>query len=216
MSGYKIGKEIDPVAVVALLIAVVTAVSQLYDHLVGANLKLFTPAQVELRKSANGPWFVVHAQMSYVNTGGAGYNGVIEKEYVKLAIPAKKEKTTKEIELAWQSFVTSDPGKDEIRTDKDAHVTIVNGASASSHQTAFYPRSVNCNNTKCNRYPNHIKVTEFLDRMRRDSVKELEFTFYAKVYGETEPLSVSCTVKVDTNFYKYLSQGNYPPSCWRK
>lgn len=212
---YKLSRKIDPLAVIALFIAVVTAALQLYDHMVGANIKLFAPAQVELRKSTSGSWLVIHAQMSYVNTGGSGYNGVVEKEYVKLTIPTIEKSGVREIELDWQFFVTSDPVKDEIRTDKDAHVTIVNGASASSHQTAFYPRTVNCTTPGCNKYPNYIKFTDFLDWVKRDSIKKLSFTFVANVYGGSKPLNVSCTVQVDDNFYTYLSKGSYSPSCWK-
>lgn len=191
---FRLDKSIDPLSIIALILAVLSSAWQLLGYLGGAQVDLILPELVEIRASKAG-WTIVNAQMSYVNTGRAEYSAVVEQEFVHLRVLGREPQAqaSRSVDLFWQYFITTDYfARNELRTNEDAHPFVAPGAGSVSHQTSFFPRSQYCN--ECKPYANYLSWSDLLHELEQSD--RLEFTFVAKIFnGET--IKKFCVMPVD-------------------
>jgi hypothetical protein len=203
---FRLDKTVDPLAVIALVLALGSSAWQAVGYLQGAKVDFILPELVEIRASREG-WMTVNAQMSYVNTGRAEYSAIVQQELVRVRVHGKGPagQVPRRVELYWQSFITTDyAGKNELRTDEDAHPFVVPGASAVSHQTSFFPRSIYCQG--CNQYANYIKWDDVVqETWHGDS---LEFEFLARIFDGTIKKK-KCVVPLDDRMRAFMKKNRW-------
>ena len=197
---FRFERTLDPIACVALLVSLLTGSCQLMAHLAGAQVELLAPGQVEIRRWGN--WTTVYAPMSYANS--ARYNGVVVSETVVLELPEPSGGTT--AELHWQWFVRTDYSQESstIVTEADAQAFTVEGNSATSHQTAFFPRNQPCLEcTNEERFRDYLHWDDFLKAADASDRVNLKFTV---AQAEGDPLVVECYMPLDDNMRRYMQE----------
>ena len=203
---FRLDKKIGPLSVIALIVALASSFWQVIGYLQGPKVDFILPELVEVRASRDG-WTTVNAQMSYVNTGRADYSAIVQQELVRVQVRRRGAagQVPRRIELYWQSFITTDyAGKNELRTNEDAHPFVAPGASAASHQTSFFPRTIYCKG--CNQYANYIKWDDFLQETLHGDGLEVEFV--AKIFnGKT--LMKKCVIPLDDRMRAFMKTNRW-------
>lgn len=200
-------------AFAAFLIALVSALYQLTTYLKGAKVQLFHPDRIMLEMRQNpGDTSVlgVVAPMSYVNTGGAGYNGVVRRELVRFQLDRQK------YVYAWQEFVSStSQGKQLIlTTQEEAHPFQVNGGSAKSHETRFTPDRPRCPNQdrQCLN-SNFLTTDDFFEKAHQ--LDQMRFEFVADVFSK-DRIRAACVVDLHPGFWDELGEKGWATlPCWK-
>ena len=205
---FRLGQPVDPIAIVALFLALCSTTWHLIGFFRGASTSLYMPETVEVRASRAG-WLTVQTQMSYANKGRVGYNDVVSSEIVRVRVTSGSP-STPPLRLNWQSFVTTDHGpRNEIRIDKDAHPFIVPGSGAVSHQTSFFPRSEYCEG--CDKWGNYLKWSDFVDQL--NTADKIYFEFVADIL-DGERVVRRCSMPIDDRAREYMKDnGLFTRTC---
>ena len=198
---FRFKRSLDPVAVIALAIALVSGCYTLMGYFVGAKVEVLPQGQVEVRASGGGGWTIVRAQMSYVNTGRYGYDGIITSEMVKLEVPKDQANGTT-IELHWQSFILPGYRRDESPPLADIQPVVVDGSGAVSHYTEFHPRNVPCLGCSDDeRTKNYLSWQDLMKAI--DAADRLILTFVADQHND-QRLVAKCYMPINEKMRSYM------------
>ena len=196
-TGFRLNRGLDPIALVALVLALANIGYQIWESRVGAKVTLIPPAQVEVRADARG-YTVVHAPMSYSNAARA--RGSVRSEVVTLRLADGVEP----IDLHWEAFIVTDHNQEiAIENVGNAQAFDVEGGGSTSHETAFYPRyDVHCEQcTQDERYRNFLRWEDFVAVAEETDSIDLRF---AAVQVGGEPLVVECRLPLDGRMREYM------------
>lgn len=139
MKRVKIQWKPDAVALAALILSIIAAVSQFYSWARGPNVKLIVPDRVALYSDVapDGSIFVrVAAHMSYANIAQAPYGNLVLKERAQLRVGRLTS------QQQWNAFGTITRGG--VTMTELAAPQPLPGQSAVSHFTLFTPITVMC------------------------------------------------------------------------
>jgi hypothetical protein len=150
-----ISRKLDVIAIVALLLALITAGGQLYSFWSGAKPKLLPPDQVFIWKDTSYTDGMARARFGasliYVNSAEKGYGAIIRRELFYVTIAGKH------YEQGWDEFVTFDGFK--ATKPNPAKPFSVDGGDSQSHETAFAPWPKRCavsSANLCDDEENHV------------------------------------------------------------
>jgi hypothetical protein len=210
---FSIERKTNVLAFAAFLIAIVSATYQLTNYLKGPDVILFSPDQImlEKRESTEDEMLLgIVAPMSYVNTGGAGYNGTVHREIIRFQLGAKI------FEYTWQEFGRStSEGRELIfNTMGEARPFPVNGGSSDSHETRFAPRRPRCptHDRDCLN-SNFLSTETFFDKT--NGLKKLRFEFIADVFSE-DRICAACEIDIDPSLWASLAINQWVTfPCWK-
>lgn len=196
MNEYTIEKNIDPVAVVGLCIAVLVALSQLANYFTGPKMSSLPPEQIEIFLDGADS-LVITTRMSHVNDGSSSYSGTVLKEYVRF----KFENSTTTYQLTWQFFVKyaySDTDGIIQKIDNSAQPFVLKGQTGVSHETVFYARDVYCSEPKCN-IKGGISVAEFKEKLSKSQEKTFVFSLLTD-YVKEQTQKTFCKIEITEKF----------------
>lgn len=211
--------NVDAVALLALLIAVVTGIVQIFWAIRGNDAELIVPRQVLINYEArsDGREYVqFSAIMSYTNAGNTGYNETIIRELMRYTIGCES------YTQVWQKFVQTeerrDPEKGISRVDiiekNVAAPFVVKARESASHETYFAPAQQKCENNRVAEcvYKNFVTKDEF--RRLIDGVEEITFLFAAEIPNKKRE-TVACKVEVNDSLRNLLDHNGWAgPPCW--
>ena len=196
---FGLQRQLDPVALIALGLGVVNGSCQLVSIVVGSQVALLEPEQVEVRRW--GRHAIVHAPMSYYNSGG--HNGLVTSEMVVLEVPAG-DINSKSTKLHWQWFIRVDYERDAIVNEADAMPFVVAANDGVSHQTAFYPRTKPCLDcTQKERYEDYLLWKDLVEAAR--TADRLNVTFTVD-HADGGTLVAKCYIPLDENGREYMKR----------
>ena len=205
-------RKTDILALAAFLVALASSIYQISSYLQGPEIRLFPPDQIMFEKR-EGPGekqlLGIVAPMNYVNTGGAGYNGIVRREVIRFNLEATPYK------YIWQEFgkSTSTGKKLKFESLGEAQPFSVSGGSSISHETRFGPYRPRCKDLDRDCLnKNFLTVESFFDAIKR--MKQLKIEFAAQIYSDKETC-VSCVIDIDPSLWSYLADpGWVTVSCW--
>lgn len=212
--GLQVERRTDLLAAAAFLMALASAIAQLYYSWIGAKVELFAPEQVTLilHDYGSGQHYLrIGARMAYVNAGRPGYNATVRREAVKFNL------TGRTYEQVWQSEHQFSQLGNRL-TDKylaEARPFPINAGSSVSREVYFAPHQVRCSTkeTTCDPDTQYLDAKSAIDAV--SSLKTLRVTFLSWVFGEDEPLSVSCTLDISDPVVDGLVLNRWAaPNCW--
>ncbi len=158
----KLKDEIDPVSLIALILAAFSAVSQLVAWSRGPKVSVFGPDRVALFTDVapNGSLIIrVAAPLSYANTAPQSYSAILKKERVTVSVGTITTSQT------WNSFgsITKQVNGFAVVAKDLATPQPVAGQSASSHLTIFAPLTRLCEQTHptCNPQADYVSPSSF-------------------------------------------------------
>ncbi len=198
------------VAWVAIVISLFSFIYPLYLWFQGPDIKFFPPKEVVfhgIKPPGNLTEVVtISAGMTYLNSGGLNYNGVLMKESVEFSISGK------DYELGWLWFGPFVYGKKMENILEEKHTAtspvIINGKSAISHETFFSPRRHfcaqgmrNCDNDKI-----FLNWNDFIKKL--EVVTILDLTFKTEISGHYNEIA-HCRVEFDAYNIRRLKNLKY-------
>ena len=212
--GLLVERKTNLLAAAAFVMALIAAVSQFYYFWVGARVSFFPPEQVVLvmHELPDGrKIFRIGARMAYVNTGRPGYNATLRRESVSFSLGGKT------YDYGWQSerrFSEND-GKLNMHYVAEARPIPIGAGSSVSREIFFAPWPERCRpgQATCNRDGQFIFDTDAI--LHLGTINTLRLTFSGMLYGETDPMSASCTVDITAAVLTGLTrEGWAAPPCW--
>lgn len=198
----KFSRTIDPVALIALLIASVTGFNQAREYLSPAEVRQFAPKTITLYFADFGSglkYLSVIAHSTYTNTGGRNTLAYIVDEAVEFRLGASI------YTLHWGDIVNfaTDQGRMELSKTADASAFPIPYGSVVSRSLRLYPYPIECQDSSdCDRYQQFIDKREFVAALQLGA--EIEF----KITGELSDGSVlaqSCRVQIDDSIFSNLA-----------
>jgi hypothetical protein len=212
---FYLENKLNPVSLVGLVIALLTATCQLYLYFQGPDLAVLQPEQIDISHDSNGN-LVITARVAHVNNGGTGYNDIVKKETLRFRLPSENNpQITETFQLTWQYFVRYvQDSNGSIRPEftQSAQPAVIHAQSVETHETQFYPRTVQAVEPYAAPVLTKIPLEEFKRRIAK--MKELEITIHAH-YVHSAAQSARCTLMVDDNLIQRLRIGRIvSPVCW--
>ena len=212
--GLLLERKTDILAAAAFLMALVGALAQLYYLWVGARVTLFAPEQVVMtfQELPDGRHlFRIGARMAYVNTGRPGYNATLRKETVSFQLGNKTFLHT------WQSERQFSDAGEKLRAQYIAEarpIPITAGGSV-SREIYFAPWPERCRMAQknCDRDRQYLFEDDAIRLLA--TTPALKLTFSSSLFGDDEPLTVSCTVEISPAVMSGLMRKGWAaPPCW--
>lgn len=195
-------RELDIVAVLAILISLSSIGLHGYNRLQGAEIKLLKPEMVSISHDTKEN-MTLTATMAHVNYGGAGQNGTLVKEYATFKFPDETGKKQENYRLAWQYFVkfhrNNKKGVLKDNIESGVHPLVVNAKGGAAHKTKFYARTPICDGTDCKDIKSVLPYKDFIKRVKKGM--EIAFVLHADYLYES-PKTVTCTVKIGDASFK--------------
>jgi hypothetical protein len=189
---WTIRRDVDPIAVVALLLSSIAVGSQLVAWLQGPSVKLIPPERVVLYRqtSPDGTAIVrIGAPVSYANVASQSYGALILKETATVSVGSLKS------EQEWNAFGTIDGsgGVISVRYTDIALPVALPGQTSVSHITLFTPLRKRCaaSERACKPTENYVSPEQFAAAVAK--ADRIRFTFKVKLSDGPE-LSSSCEV----------------------
>lgn len=189
-----IDRKLDPIAITALILALLSATAQFYNYVRGEKIESVQSSQVLMKMEELGSliYLRIGMQVSYLNSAPKGYDGIVLEEWMEFEI----DKIIRRQESINEIFYYIDGEKLKIDRIGPSKPLVIEGASASSREILFSPNISSCR--KLHDYENCddlITLKKF--NIYSKDFEKLEFYTYSKILGRKEPLKVKCTVKFD-------------------
>lgn len=207
----KISRTIDPVALVALLIALVTAFNQAREYFAKYELNDFPLQNVTVVFEGFGSdrkYMSLIFQSSYANTGGRSSAAYVVGEYAEFVIGADRFK------YKWGDLVSFVANQRDLEISKqsDAAPFMIPYGTVVSRSLRLYPYPTNCADLQnCDRYGQFIDKREFIAAMTIGS--EVKFKLRADLSDGTSS-AVECSMLVDETMLANLAiQDWYTAAC---
>ncbi len=199
----EISTKTDILALTAFILSVTGMLYQFSIFLRGDDIRFFTPQKITIiaEKLPNfvGDEFIkITADMSYVNQGRAGYNGIVIKERVTIMFDDEN------ISYQWLNFETYTLVDSKLKNHffNDANPFVVNGGSGVSHVTSFVPKGVDDNDTT-----NYISWGEFTEVIL-DEIDRINFTFATDIYDHSAEYA-SCYIQLNDHLKESLKKNKW-------
>jgi hypothetical protein len=209
----KITYDTSLLTLITFAISIATLTWQIINYFEGPQVRLIAPDQITIGSSERvnfpirdgGPYVHFVARLSYVNAAAASYNATVRAERVRVTVEGKPA-----FEYRWFRFVTSDAAGSQgtdLVVDKasDAHPFALAAGSSESHETLFQPWQKACAAAAadCKTDDNYIDWKTFVEWFGNQHV--VEFEFLTDIYGQVDPVSAKCTVRMSDERFQNLA-----------
>lgn len=205
MPQFEFERKLDPLALIALIVALANVFYTFIIFARGADLELISPEQVLIRaeESRSGRKLALFStRLSCLNRGKPGYPGVIQRATLSTNLGSRS------VEHQWQDFgyAQVEGGELKLQKNEDSHPVGIEGGGLISKEVFFYPRTNSSGGDN-----NFLGWSEFLDLLSR--VDHLDFHLTIHVLDGPRQTEV-CRVKVTNPLRKRLKEGGWSaPSC---
>ena len=175
---FRLGYEVDPLALIALLLALVSAVWQVLGYFKGADIILMAPKWVEIRAlnlGGEGSNYSVYvrSQMSYVNKGRPEYPSVITSEDVRMSYHGNGGGIIHFDSIELHGSFWNQTGKAKPGPEDGAHEFMVAGLGVESHEVDFYPERLVCDG--CRSDINFIQWSDLVAAVKQGGMIDFDF-----------------------------------------
>lgn len=213
---FEVDKKINIISAIALIVSLASIGWQIKGYLKGAQMQFVEPEQVTffVQPEKNGGKHIeVVTDFTFLNTGDAGYSGIIKGEMVRLKVGGK------DCELRWQNF-----GKwagDSFHNDSEvpAHAFAVPGGQPVSYEVDFAPREIWSNQLTAGQdiWGNWIDEDVFIQDLNDmlKNKKKLEVECVAELYSGKE-ISAVVEINVDQGFIDAITKKGWSAPACRK
>ncbi|MEH6629824.1 MAG: hypothetical protein V7776_03305 [Halopseudomonas aestusnigri] len=215
--GLTVSMKIDFPALVALVIATVTAVYQLSWWLTGANVSLlpvsqvyigvFYPDNTKFLPDTDRDGYIKFAvEMGYVNTSTPQYNAAVLNEQIVATLAGNN------YEHQWYYYAkNNDKHWSGISYSSDARAFAIAGSSVVGHTTFFTAHPVKCDG--CDQYQNYLRWSQFKPILDSNETTRINFEMKG-VLQDKSVVTTECTVVLTSQLKKIIrARGWIAPTC---
>lgn len=209
MTNWVLKKEIDPIAIVALLLAGGSALYSLGQFLKGPSVSLYQPSSVVIffdKDAVGDETLKITAPMTYLNSGATGYSSAVDIEFVDLTLGGES------YTLYWEATASIEISEHQILfSDISTSVPfVIDGGSAISHQTIFSSSPRLCDGEpSCNQDSDFIYKQKFYELL--SSSDRLNFRFVGRAQFGEFSVEASCSSNVSGNSFLSMAANNWAP-----